>query len=148
MLGRYISDLEPGDKLGPTEVIYSAFAAREYAHCNEMHQPFFHAGGGENHYAPPTIIHTGKLKLFHQACPGGKGPDARVHIEFDAEFIEPVPVNTKVILSGEVIDRYVKKNRTYIRTNIELRNAADGRLLVRYTDTNLLAIKPKEGGAA
>lgn len=147
MLGRYISDLEPGDELGPTEITFSPFASREYAHSNELYHPFFHAGGPELHFAPPTMIHTGKLRLFRDACPGGKGPDARVHIEFDADFHEPVPTGKKLTLSGKVIDRYVKKGRTYIRTVIEVRAADDGRLLVSYTDTNLLAYKPAEGGA-
>lgn len=146
MLGRYISDLEPGDKLGPTEITYSAFAAREYAHSNELYQPFFHAGGGDPHFAPPMLIHTGKLRLFKDACPGGTGPDARLHIEFDAEFVEPVPVGTRLRLSGEVTERFVKKGRTYIRTSIELHAVDDGRLLVRYLDTNLLAYRARQGG--
>ena len=148
MLGRYISDLELGDVLGPTEITFSSFASREYAHSNELYHPFFHAGGGDEHFAPPMMIHTGKLRLFDDACPGGKGPDARVHIEFDADFHEPIPVGEKLRLSGKVIDRYVKKNRTYIKTAIEIHAVNDGRLLVSYVDTNLLAFKPKEGATA
>jgi hypothetical protein len=50
-------------------------------------------------------------------------------------------------LSGKVMDRYVKKGRTYIRTVIEIHAAEDGRLMLSYVDTNLLAYRPKQGDA-
>jgi len=51
MLGPYIGALEPGGKLGSTEVLCSAFTVREYTRSNEPHQPFLNAGsdGGMEH---------------------------------------------------------------------------------------------------
>ena len=45
MIGLDIGDLEPGDKLGLTEVLCSAFSGREYARSNETYQPLLHDGG-------------------------------------------------------------------------------------------------------
>jgi hypothetical protein len=45
MLGLYIADLEPGDKLGPTEILCIAFSGCEYARSNQAYQPLFHDGG-------------------------------------------------------------------------------------------------------
>jgi hypothetical protein len=42
-LGRYVSDLEPGDVIGPVEYTMSRFVVREYCHANELHHAFFQA---------------------------------------------------------------------------------------------------------
>src|SRR6218665_3777536 len=77
-VGRYVSDLDTGDVLGPVEYVLSPFVGREYAHSNEMHHPFFQ-GLGDEWVMPPTLIHLDKLRLYNHACPAGTGPDARIH---------------------------------------------------------------------
>ena len=74
--GRYVSDLDSGDLLGPVEYTLSAFAVREYCHAVELHQDYFQ--GVENQIAPPTLVHLEKLRLYRHACPAGTGPSARV----------------------------------------------------------------------
>jgi len=36
-VGRYVSDLEPGDRLGPVKFEITPFMVREYCHAVEMH---------------------------------------------------------------------------------------------------------------
>lgn len=145
-VGRYVSDLDQGDVLGPVEYTLSPFVVREYCHAVELDQEFFQ--GKEGQIAPPTLIHLEKLRLYRHACPAGTGPDARLHVEFDATFHEAVPVGVKLRVTGTVSERYVKRGRDYVHTDIELRAAADNRLLATYRDTVILAFRPKAAGAA
>ena len=36
--GRYVTDLDTGDVLGPIDYTMSKFVVREYCHANELHQ--------------------------------------------------------------------------------------------------------------
>lgn len=137
--GRYTSDLTEGDELGPVEYTMSRFIAREYAHANELHQPCFQ--GLDAPIAPPTLVHIDKLRLYKIACPGGAGPSARIHYEFDATMHHPVPAGTRIRSRGKVVSRYEKKGREYVITDIEMRAADDERLLIAYRDTVILSYK-------
>ena len=83
-VGKYTSDLERGDVLGPVEYTLSPFVVREYCHAVELHQDYFQ--GTRDAIMPPTLIHLDKLRLYRHACPMGTGPHARVHIEYDVEL--------------------------------------------------------------
>ena len=37
-VGRYVTDLDQGDVLGPLDYTMSKFVVREYCHANELHQ--------------------------------------------------------------------------------------------------------------
>jgi len=144
--GRYVSDLATGDRLGPIRYRVSAFTVREYCHSVELnHEAFL---GIETPIAPPTLIHLDKLKLYEAACPEGTGPDARLHIEFDATWHAPVPVGTEVEVTGETTERFEKRGRTYVVTEINMTEAGTGRALVDYRDTVILAYRDAKGEAA
>ena len=142
--GRYTSDLVEGDEPGPVEYTMSRFIAREYGHANELHQPCFQ--GLDDAIAPPTLVHIDKLRLYKIACPAGAGPSARIHYEFDAEIHEPVRVGTRVRSQGRVVRRFVKKGREHVVTDIEMRAADDGRLLITYHDTVILSFRSQGAG--
>ena len=144
--GRYTSDLTEGDELGPVEYTMSRFIAREYGHANELHHPCFQ--GLDDAIAPPTLVHIDKLRLYKIACPAGAGPSARIHYEFDAEIHAPIKVGTRIRSSGKVVRRYVKKGREYVVTDIEMRAADDGTLLVTYHDTVILSFSAQATDAA
>jgi hypothetical protein len=139
--GRYTSDLTVGDELGPVRYTMSRFIAREYAHANELHQPCFQ--GLDAPIAPPTLVHIDKLRLYKIACPEGAGPSARIHYEFDATVHEAVRLGTQVESRGKVVERFEKKGREYVVTEIEMRAADDGRLLIAYRDTVILSFKSR-----
>ena len=144
--GRYTSDLTEGDVLGPVEYTMSRFVAREYGHANELHHPCFQ--GLDDPIAPPTLVHIDKLRLYKIACPAGAGPSARIHYEFDATMHEPVRVGTRIRSQGRVVERFTKRGRDYVVTEIEMRAADDGRLLIGYRDTVILAFRATGAEAA
>ena len=140
-LGRYTTDLDKGDVLGPIEYTMSPFVVREYCHANELHQPCFQ--GLDTQFAPPTLVHLDKLRLYRHACPEGTGPTARVHYEYDATIHAPVPVGVPLRVKGTVTDRYEKRGREYVVMVIELTTAADNKPLITYRDTILVAYRSK-----
>lgn len=144
--GKYVSDLEAGDRLGPISYEVSAFTVREYCHSVELdHEMFL---GIETPVAPPTLVHLDKLKLYEAACPMGTGPAARVHIEFDATYHAAVPIGTHVDVVGVATDRFEKRGRTYVTTDIKMTEARTGRALVDYRDTVILSYTGKSGTGA
>lgn len=138
-VGRYTSDLERGDVLGPVEYTLSPFVVREYCHAVELHQDCFQ--GTRDQVMPPTLIHLDKLRLYRHACPLGTGPHARVHIEYDATFHEAVRVGDRLRVGGTVSDRYEKRGRDYVHIDMELHRVSDNRLLISYRDTVIVSYK-------
>ncbi|SEQ23394.1 hypothetical protein SAMN05216548_103136 [Faunimonas pinastri] len=136
-VGRYVSDLEEGDVLGPVEYTISRFVIREYAHAVELHEDCFQHKDGQ--IAPPTMVHLDKLRLYKSACPEGTGPHARVHIEYDATVHAPVPAEERLSVKGIVSQRYVKRGRDYVHMEIEMRAAETDKLLITYRDTVILS---------
>lgn len=135
--GRYVTDLDIGDVLGPVEYILSPFVVREYCHTVELHHPVFQ--DDDRPVMPPTLIHLDKLRLYSHACPAGTGPTARIHFEYDVEVFEPARTGDALSVSGKVTRRYVKNGRDYVILEMELRRRPDDTLLIRYTDRVILA---------
>ncbi len=144
--GGVVSDLDKGDVLGPVEYTLSPFVVREYSHAVEMHHPCFQGREGDL-VMPPTLIHLDKLRLYKHACPGGTGPSARIHFEYDVEVFEPVRVGDRLSVRGDITDRYQKNGRDYVVLQMELTNVATGRLVVRYVDRVILAYRSAEKAA-
>jgi hypothetical protein len=138
--GRYTSDLDTGDVLGPVEFTLSPFVVREYCHGNEMHQPFFQ--DTDYPMVPPTMVHLQKLRLYDHSCPAGTGPNARVHVEFDATCHDTVRAGERLRATGRVTQRYMKRERTYVQVEIDLRAVDGDRPLITYRDTVIVAYAP------
>jgi len=144
-VGKYVSDLEVGDVLGPVEYVMSPFVVREYCHANELHHEFLQ--GNDDQIAPPTLVHLDKLRLCRHACPLGNGT-ARIHYEYDATFHDTIPVGEPLVVSGKVTERYEKRGRIYVVIEIDLRAKAGNRLLVSYRDTAIVSyLKTTEAAA-
>lgn len=138
--GGVVSDLEKGDVLGPVEYTLSSFVVREYSHAVEMHHPCFQGRKGDL-VMPPTLIHLDKLRLYRHACPGGTGPSARIHFEYDVEVFQLVRVGDRLSVRGEIMDRYNKNGREYTVLQMELTNLDTGALVMRYVDRVILAYR-------
>jgi hypothetical protein len=140
VLGRWVSDLEVGDVLGPVDHVLTPFLIHEYSHSveetSERHL-------GPDPIAPPTIVHPGKKRLFEAACPEGAGPEARLHLVYDARNHELIPAGSELTLSGEVTERYERRNREYVVLEILVRDKKTGRLYTSYRDTSLLGYQSK-----
>jgi hypothetical protein len=163
MLGGFISDLEAGDVFKPVEYVLTAFMCREYAHGVENNAECFHSdhAPGGRQMRPPTMIHVDKMRLLEANClkeqrvkAGGRlvsgpqradEPDARVHYEYHSRQHSPAFVGEKLIVSGKITDKYVKRGRTYIDYYLEVRTS-EGRLVTTYTDKTLLRYR-REGEA-
>lgn len=142
-VGGVVSDLEKGDVLGPVEYTLSTFVVREYSHAVELHHPCFQ-GRQDELIMPPTLIHLDKLRLYRHACPGGTGPDARIHFEYDVEVFAPVRPGDRLSVRGEITDRYQKNGRDYVILQMDLTNVETGALVVRYVDRVILAYRSAE----
>src|SRR5262249_13616667 len=123
------------------EYMLTPFIVREYCHGVEEASDRFH-GGVETATAPPTFVHTDKVRLLEQACPAPGGPP-RLHYEFDAELVRPVPVGTRLAVSGEIVERVNVKGRDRLVIIFEVRDAETGELFTRYRDTTLLSYRPE-----
>jgi hypothetical protein len=139
MLGRWVSDLEVGDVLGPLDHTLTPFLVHEYAHaveeCTERHL------GVEGLVAPPTIVHTDKLRLFNHACPEGAGPHARLHLVYDATHRKLIPTGRELTVVGEVTQRYEHKGRDHVVLEIQVRDKATGEVYTTYRDTSLMSYR-------
>jgi hypothetical protein len=144
--GRYTSDLEEGDRLGPVEVVISPFQVREYCHANEMHQPCFQ--DDPNPVVPPSMAHLEKLRFYTLYCPEGCGPNARVHYTFDVRWHGALRAGTPLAVEGVVRSRTLKRGREYMDVDITMREKATGRLLVEYRDTVCLSYRKAAKDAA
>ncbi len=137
MLGRWVSDLEVGDVLGPAEHQVTPFLIRELAHAVENQAEWHHSPAGM--VAPPTVVHPHKALLLDQACPEGAGPAARLHLEYDATYHRMIPGARVVTISGEVTDRYERNGRQRLVMSFEVRDKVTGEIYTTYRDTSLLS---------
>ncbi len=150
MLGGYISDLAAGDVFEPVEYVLTGFMASEYAHGVEENCEWFHSSRapGGRQMRPPTMIHVDTMRILEKNClkeqrvGGAKGPHARIHYEYFARQHSAAYVGERLIVSGRITDRYVKRGRTYIDYYLEVRTS-DGRLVTTYTDKTLLKYEPE-----
>jgi hypothetical protein len=149
MLGGYLSDLEKGDVFKPIEYVLTPFICGEYAHGVEEAWEGFHSPNNPagKQMRPPTLIHAEKMRLLEENCDkerrvaGMKGPDARVHYEYHAKQHSPAYVGETIVVTGHIVDKYIKREREYLWYYLEARTK-DGRLLTTYNDRTLLRYKP------
>ena len=84
-----------------------------------------------------------KLRFYHQSCPGGSGPNARIHYEFDASWSGRVDVGDRLTATGRVARRFTRRDREYLEVELELHSAASGKTVVKYRDTTVLSYRTK-----
>jgi hypothetical protein len=139
VLGRWLSDLEVGDVLGPYEHVVTPFLIREYAHAvedsSELHQ------ASEGLIGPPTMIQADKKYLFDRACPEGPGPAARLHLVYDASHRKVIRAGQEVSVIGEVSERYDHKGREHVIIEFEVRDKVTGEVFTTYRDTSLISYR-------
>ena len=69
----------------------------------------------------------------------GAGPQARLHLVFDATYHAPIPAGATVVLTAEVTGRYDHKGREHITMDFDVRDKATGTLYTSYRDTTLVS---------
>ena len=152
MLGGYISDLDTGDVFKPVEYELTPFICTEYAHgaeenCELFHSPLNSIG---RQIRPPTMIHADKMRILEKNClkeqriGGMKGPDARIHYEYNAKYHSAAYVGETLVVTGRIVEKYIKRGGTYLWYYLEV-HTKEGRLVTTYNDLTLLRNKAKEG---
>jgi hypothetical protein len=140
LLGRWVSDLQVGDHLGPMDHAVTPFLLREYAHAVESSSEL-HQGGRDGTVIPPTIVHGHKTRLLAQACPAGAGQSARVHLIYDATYHRAIPSPGVLAIAGEVTERDSHKGRERLVIEITVRDKQSGVVYTTYRDTSLLSFR-------
>jgi hypothetical protein len=149
MLGGTIGDLEKGDVFAPVEYELTAFMCSEYAHGVEEGSELFHSAlnAESRQVRPPTMIHVDKMRILERNCDkerrisGMKAPDARIHYEYHAKQHSAAHVGETLVVTGHIVDKYIRRGREYLWYYLEVRTA-DGRLVTTYNDRTLLRFKP------
>jgi hypothetical protein len=83
------------------------------------------------------------MRILEVNCPkeariaGMRGPNARIHYEYHARHHRPSFVGDERAVTGRIADRFVKRGRTFLRYEMEVRGA-DGGLVTEYWDETLL----------
>jgi acyl dehydratase len=145
MLGKTIADLEVGDVFQPIRYELTSFMCAEYAHGVEDPAEYYYAATPEfgRQIRPPTMIHSDKMRLLEANCTaerrmsGIRTDDARIHYEYDAVQHSPAYVGEELVVSGRIIDKYVRRGREFLQYELRV-ETADGRLVTTYRDRTLL----------
>ena len=78
---------------------------------------------------PPLLVSHFVLSVqFDHAKPFAIGS---IHTFHDTEIIAPIPVGATVRITAKAIDKYVKRDRRYVRHEITVTDAASGTLFMR-----------------
>lgn len=149
MLGGMISDLETGDEFKPVRYTVTSLMTAEYAHGVEETSEWFLSDANPlgRQVRIPLMIHADKMRLLEVNCPGEarlsgvRGPDARIHYEYHARHRSPAYVGEELVITGRILERYVKRDRVYLHYGLEV-HTADGRLVTEYTDRTVLKYRP------
>ncbi len=56
-----------------------------------------------------------------------------IHTFHDSEIFEPIPVGATVRITAKAIDKYVKRDRRYVRHEVTVEDVANGTLYLRET---------------
>ena len=88
-------------------------------------------GPAEKGFAPPgiTISHHARMKF--EALPGMR---VSIWAKSEQEFLKPMKLGSKVFIHGTVVDKYVKRGRNYLVTDLETVDET-GEVLLRSRET-------------
>ena len=74
---------------------------------------------------PPLLVSHFVLSVqFDHTKPFAIGS---IHTFHDSEILEPIPVGVKVRITAKAIDKFVKRERRYVRHEVRVEDVADGR---------------------
>lgn len=80
---------------------------------------------------PPMLVSHFVLSVqFDHTKPFAIGS---IHTYHDTEIVEPIPVGATVRITTKAIDKYVKRERRYVRHEVTVTDVADGKLYIRET---------------
>ena len=82
-----------------------------------------------NAIVPPLLVSHFVLSVqFDHTKPFAIGS---IHTFHDSEIVEPIPVGAKVRITTRAIEKFVKRDRRYVRHEVRVTDTGDGRLYFR-----------------
>jgi len=126
-----ISDFDAipiGMKIGSVEIVLDDPYVRERVHLIQWEAE---ALIKEDNIVPPGVTINQHAVMKFKAL-----PDMKVSIwaKSEHEFLKPIPIGSRVIIRGEVMDKYVKRGRNYLVTECETVDES-GEVLMRSRET-------------
>lgn len=90
---------------------------------------------GESPYGgaivPPLLVSHFVLSVqFDHTKPFAIGS---IHTYHDTQLIEPIPVGAKVRITTRAVDKFIKRERRYVRHEVEVTDLSNGTLYMRET---------------
>ena len=137
----YWDMVEVGDELAreltvtPELVILYADAVEDYTPWYEGWRMNTWRIEGESPFGgaivPPLMISHFVLSVqFDHTKPFAVGS---IHTFHDTEILAPIPVGATVRITARAVDKYVKRERRYVRHEVEVADVGDGTLYMRET---------------
>ena len=105
----------------PESVMLYTDGVEEFNPWYEGESPF----GGP--IAPPFYFSRESSHCFDPLGPGV----GRLHVSHETELLEPVSVGTTVRFSARLTRKYLKRGRRYVDVDIDITDAATGKLVAR-----------------
>jgi len=88
-------------------------------------------GLAEKGFAPPGLTISQHARMKFEALPEMK---ASIWAKSEQEFLKPMKLGSKIFIRGRVVDKYVKRGRNYMVTDLETVDEA-GDILLRSRET-------------
>jgi len=121
-------DVPIGFKIGPVEMVLDDAYVRDRVHLIQWEAK---ALINEDNIVPPGATINQHAIMKFKAL-----PDMKVSIwaKSEHEFLKPITIGSKVIIRGQVVDKYVKRGRNYLVTECETVDES-GEVLMRSLET-------------
>jgi hypothetical protein len=88
-------------------------------------------GPEEKGFVPPGITISQHARMKFAALPKMK---VSIWAKSEQEFLKPMKLGSKIFISGRVVDKYIKRGRNYMVTDLETVDEA-GEVLMRSRET-------------
>ena len=92
--------------------------------------------------AHPTMVHMDFHRLEDHFLTS-RPEEAKVHIEYDARYINPARIGEKITVKSRCAANLIKRGRRYITIEIET-FGEDSRPITHYFDTHTISFKREE----
>jgi acyl dehydratase len=137
-----LADAQVGDQLGSLEFVITEEMVERNAWANDDYNPWYMDGspfGGR--IASPVFLASFDARIFYgyYAYPAGGSLFAKQEFH----YLRPILVGERYTMSGELVERYERKGRTFYRTRMVVRDAA-GEEVMWMVKTVATPVRPRD----
>lgn len=124
-----------GEALGPIEVVVDEHYVKQFAFAVDDYSPLQNGIVTSAHAA---ILVPELLRLLNTRY--DPNSEVGLHQREEIWVSSPVQVGERVTMSGEFVEKYVKRGKGYVVTDASAHSKRDGRLLVRHRATEVARV--------